>query len=113
MLLATDIRPVAHRERNTDSSHVNCCGIKKSQFSCSLRKSIPIEDVWIVGQIRRCLRNSSYRALRGIECDIIDDCFVLRGSVSSYYLKQLAQTLAGNIVGLKKVENHISVCARK
>jgi len=57
------------------------------------------------------LQHSSYRALRTIRCDFQGDCGILhlRGSLPSYYLKQVAQELVGNVEGVLLVDNQISV----
>jgi osmotically-inducible protein OsmY len=60
-------------------------------------------------RINRCLKHSSYTALRAVNCDTVRGCFVLGGSVPNFYLKQLAQEMAGKVVGLEKIENHIRV----
>ena len=57
------------------------------------------------------LQRSSYRALRTICCDFQGDSGVLhlRGSLSSYYLKQVAQELVCDVEGVVLVDNQISV----
>jgi osmotically-inducible protein OsmY len=57
------------------------------------------------------LQRSSYRALRRIRCDFQGDSGVLhlRGSLPSYYLKQVAQELVGGVEGVLHVDNQISV----
>jgi osmotically-inducible protein OsmY len=60
-------------------------------------------------RINRRLKHSNYTGLRAVNCDQIRGCFVLGGSVPNFYLKQVAQELAGKVVGLEKIENHIRV----
>jgi hypothetical protein len=55
------------------------------------------------------LRNSPYWSVRQLVCDTSGDCVILRGTVPSYYLKQVAQSLAMRIVGLGQVRNVIHV----
>ncbi len=59
--------------------------------------------------IRRRLCSTGYQILREIECDCSGGIVVLRGRVSTYYLKQIAQaTLLGN-PAIKTVVNLIEV----
>ena len=44
-----------------------------------------------------------------IHCDFHEGVLVLRGSVRSYYLKQLAQTTAARVDGVEEVVNWIQV----
>lgn len=57
------------------------------------------------------LQRSSYGALRRICCDFQGDSGILhlRGSLPSYYLKQVAQELVGGVEGVRLVDNQIRV----
>lgn len=44
-------------------------------------------------EVRVELRASCYSEVRRVECDEFDGYLVLTGSVSSFYLKQMAQSL--------------------
>ncbi len=79
----------------TNSDHVRLV-----QCNCHIRASVE-------GRLQR----SSYRALRGICCDFQGDSGILHlhGSLPSYYLKQVAQELAGDVEGVRLVDNQISV----
>jgi hypothetical protein len=57
------------------------------------------------------LRASGYFALRGVSCSASDGAACLYGSLPSYYLKQLAQEIAGAVGGVHMVINKIQVCA--
>jgi osmotically-inducible protein OsmY len=48
--------------------------------------------------IRAEFENSSYDAMRSVSCQVNDGMVTLRGSVPSYYLKQVAQWHALNAV---------------
>jgi hypothetical protein len=76
---------------------------KACQHACRER------DVSSTERINRRLKHSNYTALRAVNCDQIRGCFVLGGSVPNFYLKQVAQELAGEIVGIERIENHIRV----
>jgi hypothetical protein len=62
-----------------------------------------------VEQIEARLKHSGYVSLRKVGCEVAGDSFVLWGSVPNYHMKQVAQALAGKIVGLAKIKNRIQV----
>jgi hypothetical protein len=55
------------------------------------------------------LRNSPYWSLRQLICQVECDRVIVSGTVPSYYLKQVAQTLALKSFGLGCVESDIEV----
>ncbi len=59
----------------------------------------------------RRLERSGYAALRLVDCEFQSESGVLhlRGAVPSYYLKQLAQALAGDLEGVRFVDNQLNV----
>mgnify|MGYP002624103600 FL=1 len=59
--------------------------------------------------IQQRLRESSYSPLWRLKCQIASDRIVLAGAVPSYYMKQMAQTIALGQAGDKAVENQIVV----
>ena len=59
--------------------------------------------------LEKNLRTSPYWSLRQLICDVERDRVTLRGTVPSYYLKQVAQTLALKAVGVGHVESDIDV----
>ena len=62
-----------------------------------------------VKEVRQRLAQSHYGCLRQVGCEPVGGSLVLWGSVTSYYTKQLAQTLAGSIVGIEHIKNRIVV----
>jgi osmotically-inducible protein OsmY len=62
--------------------------------------------------VRIRLEQSSYRELRGVSCEFHEGVLTLRGRVSSYYLKQVAQTLIRGLDGISQVNNRLSVVPR-
>ncbi|MEQ8786914.1 MAG: BON domain-containing protein [Pirellulaceae bacterium] len=59
--------------------------------------------------VRSCLQTSPYLDLRQIDCHMEDGVLCMYGKVSSFYLKQIAQTVVGKIEGVRQVENCIEV----
>jgi hypothetical protein len=55
------------------------------------------------------LRNSPHWSVRQLVCYTSADCVILHGTVPSYYLKQVAQSLTMRIVGLGQIRNDIQV----
>ena len=68
-----------------------------------------IESVASVAAAR--LRNSPYAALRDVACESRGGLLTLRGRVSSYHLKQLAQALLEDIPDLLRLDNRLEVVA--
>lgn len=58
---------------------------------------------------RRRLTRSSYRSVRDVACEYHEGILVLRGHVSSFFLKQLAQEAVREVAGVDKVVNVIEV----
>jgi len=63
----------------------------------------------ILDAVRRRLHASAYPPLSHIECQSHEGVITLRGRVPSFFLKQMAQELAGNTPGAESVTNHIDV----
>ena len=58
----------------------------------------------------RGLRSSRYSALRHVSCDYRGGVLVLRGSLPSYHLKQIAQeVVAHQVQGVGRLDNQIQV----
>lgn len=55
------------------------------------------------------LAASGYPALRAIHCRSHDGVMILSGTVSSYYLKQIAQTVAAQADTVSQVDNQLKV----
>lgn len=60
-------------------------------------------------EVRSRLSETGYPSLRRLE--VWSECgsVVVRGAVPSFYLKQLAQTIAGEICGMARVRNETVV----
>ncbi|MDH3718625.1 MAG: BON domain-containing protein [Planctomycetota bacterium] len=59
--------------------------------------------------VRRKILASPYVELRRMGCEYRNGVLTLRGRVTSYYLKQLAQTLAMQMEGVQMVNNRLVV----
>jgi len=58
---------------------------------------------------RQRLRQSRYPELRAVSCEFHEGVLTLRGRVPSYYLKQMAQSLADRIPGVVELDNQLEV----
>ena len=55
------------------------------------------------------LRRSPYAELRRISCELHDGVLILRGRVSCYYLKQVAQHSVCRLEGVVEIDNRLDV----
>jgi osmotically-inducible protein OsmY len=55
------------------------------------------------------LRQAPYLELRHVECIWEENILKLRGHVSSYYLRQIAQTLVQGLDGVEAIDNQLDV----
>jgi osmotically-inducible protein OsmY len=60
-------------------------------------------------QARQRLSQSPYRELKNVSCGTNEGVLVLRGKVSSFYLKQLAQELVRRTDGVGAIVNQLEV----
>jgi hypothetical protein len=60
-------------------------------------------------QVRELLDRAPYAALRSLRCEEHEGVLILRGHVSSYFLKQIAQELATRVDGIEWIDNRIEV----
>jgi len=65
----------------------------------------------VEGAARARYLDSGYAILRTVRCDFHEGVLTLRGHVPSYYLKQIAQTLVGQLDHVELVENRLEVDA--
>lgn len=76
-----------------------------------LQRSVPVRNARRrVDQAAASLRSASYAELRRVKCRWEQDRLVLVGTVTSFYLKQLAQTMLLNQWGNKiQLDNRVEV----
>jgi hypothetical protein len=84
------------------------------------RRSLPSRKAAVANHIsylaQRRLQASAYSELREVKCSLQDGTLVLDGTVSSFYLKQLAQTALREMVErlpqVRRIENRLQVPSR-
>ena len=67
------------------------------------------EDLCLAERVERALLATGYGPLRGIEVTVHARLIILGGRVSSYHLKQVAQTTALAVPGAHQVRNDLDV----
>ncbi len=60
-------------------------------------------------EVELILRGSSHCELRQVTCEFSAGTAMLTGQVSSYYLKQVAQTIVRQLPQVSRVENRLRV----
>ena len=63
----------------------------------------------IQGHAERILRKSPYRQLHQIRCEVVEHTLFLRGQVTSYHFKQLAQETVRGLAQVQRVYNFVKV----
>lgn len=75
---------------------------------CSTTRSAPLSSTG-VSTLQSQFRASAYWSIRQLVCEIDREQVVLRGTVPSYYLKQVAQSLALKAIGVERLHSNIEV----
>lgn len=83
----------------------------KRPTSQALDTSFVTTDEDLVSIARRRLSACGYAQLSCITCRFDHGVCVLRGTVSTFYLKQIAQEQIRSLQGVKQIVNELRVCA--
>lgn len=83
--------------------------LESQQKLRSERQFAAVEDARKLRQIRESWAASGYRILQRVELDLDNGRLALRGSVPSFYLKQLAQHTALSVPGIQEIDNQLHV----
>ena len=68
-----------------------------------------LQDSEWVYEARQVLRATGYPQFRSIEVMITDGIATIRGTVPTYYLKQMAQSVLMDLEGVRAVQNELAV----
>ena len=63
----------------------------------------------VLSQAADALKHSPHPALRGLHIEQVEDRIILRGQVTSFYLKQLAQETVMALHAGKEIVNEVTV----
>ncbi|WP_197998392.1 BON domain-containing protein [Gimesia maris] len=58
---------------------------------------------------RRLLLSSVYREVRGLACETCEGTLILRGQISSWHQKQVAQETLRHLPDIRKIVNNVEV----
>ena len=81
----------------------------KSVLSCRGEAAVGCMDVAAAAEAR--LHQSAFFELHRVACEFDGGVLTLRGRVTSYYLKQMAQALLDNLEGVSSLNNQLDVFA--
>lgn len=98
-------QPVAVRIPRAREALADTDALSGAASSCTAR---PV-DGRLAERISRALQSTGRRALLEIEITVQARIVVLRGQVSSYYLKQVAQEIAMTVRGIRQIHNYLDV----
>jgi osmotically-inducible protein OsmY len=72
-------------------------------------KSVTPPKLSLEDRLKSTFEQLGYPQLSALECSAIGDLICLKGELSSFYLKQVAQSVAVKIPGVREVRNEIEV----
>jgi osmotically-inducible protein OsmY len=70
------------------------------------------EKAAIEAEAQSRLQTSGYAQLRKILCEFHEGVLTLRGHVSTFHLKQVAQTLVRKLEGVGEINNRVEVASQ-
>ena len=85
------------------------CERNKLDDSAKSRVSSPSEKEMVEAKARSRLRRSYHEQVQRVFCEFHEGVLTLRGRVSSYYLKQIVQTLVLEMDGVVELNNRVEV----
>jgi osmotically-inducible protein OsmY len=106
-MTAHRIRPAEATRTNEQKPTPSHIRIDRPAAIAQIRRNSELRD-----RIAAALVNSGYAALSRIGCEVENNRVILRGSVASYHLKQLAQEHALRVDGIGRLENRLEVRGR-
>jgi osmotically-inducible protein OsmY len=74
-----------------------------------VEKFARLADQCVVQGVAEALSRSPYAALRTLSCSVTHGIVTLQGRLPSFYLRQIAQSLALGVEGVREVRSEIEV----
>ena len=71
------------------------------------------EKAAIEAEVRSRLETSGYPQLRKVSCEFHEGVLTLRGQVSTFHLKQVAQTLIRRLESVGEINNRLEVAGHQ
>ena len=81
------------------------------RISPSIAHLSDAENESIAHSVKECLRSHAHRELRSLSCEFCNGILTLRGEVTTYFNKQLAQESVRRLASVKMIINAVSVFA--
>jgi osmotically-inducible protein OsmY len=75
----------------------------------SARPRLAAANQPVLDGVRQQLQSSPFYAIRALRCDFHEGVVTLRGSLPSYYLRQIAQSLVRRVSGVLELDDRITV----
>lgn len=97
--------PVRDVRRFNAAPHVRESATRPVGFRCPSTSDVK-------RAVLAALSRSGYAALAFLSCEVDRQRVILRGSVPSYHLKQLAQVHAQRVEGVERIDNRLEVRRR-
>ena len=69
----------------------------------------PSEQEVVEASVRSKLQQSCYQQVQRVSSEFHEGVLTLRGQVSSFYLKQIVQTLVLKVDGVEEINNRVDV----
>ena len=66
-------------------------------------------DFFLLDEIEQAIRSKGYQGLSNVEISVFYGVAFLRGRVSSFHMKQVAQTAARVVPGVYEIRNELNV----
>lgn len=107
LLLGSHTLETTSPETNSTEATLSRTNAQLPQASCAA--PCPNTSIQRIDSIQHMFREPSYRRLRNVEVTIEDDHVLLSGTVSSYYLKQMAQERVRQVCPTMRLRNHVVV----
>jgi len=107
---AADSELAASLGTRIDSSNVSPISATE-QISSSRAHLSNAENESIAQSVKECLRSHAYRELRSLSCEFCNGIVTLRGEVTTYFNKQLAQESVRRLAGVEVIINAVAVLA--
>lgn len=79
------------------------------RISSSIAHLSNAENESIAQSVKECLRSHAYRELRSLSCQFCNGILTLRGEVTTYFNKQLAQESVRRLASVKMIINAVAV----
>lgn len=93
-----------------DSSNVSPISATE-RISSSIAHLSNAENESIAKSVKECLRSHAYKELRSLSCEFCNGIVTLRGEVTTYFNKQLAQESVRRLVSVEVIINAVAVLA--